>query len=315
MSRPDEAERRAELSRRSAAAGTLGAWMASLVLHASAVALAVRFGALPEPPIGDGRPSGGAGEVEFEITVRAARAGESPQPESASQVDVVPPADFADAIPPQPIDVRALARTLTDAWSRAGAELEARAESTPSTDPGVGSSLPIPEAPREATVEPALAQQPAAPAPEATDVARDAQIASSSGTPARSADGESSGNDSREASADTAKSATGGSAGDGSSSAKEPGFGGHAGLALTFGPRPEYPPISVRLGEEGHTLCALTIRSDGVVERVDVIASSGHARLDEAAKKALKRWRFRAPVPGAGTSGLRIQHRVTFRLE
>lgn len=319
MSRPVGAEKRAELARRSTAAGALAAWTASLVLHAAVVVLAVRTGALAEPPIGDGRPSGGAGEVEFEITVRAPRALEPAQPESAAEGDVSAPVEVAELVraqPPQPIDVRAIASALNDAWSRANAELAARAEVTPSADPGVGGSLPVLAAPTEAPAEPpelALAPAPPLPAPAATDVARNAQVASTGDAPA--GDARSGAGDSRAASADVTTSATGSSAGDGSSAAKEPGFGGHAGLALTFGPRPDYPPMSVRLGEEGHALCALTIRNDGVVERVEVIASSGHPRLDEAAKKALKRWRFRAPVPGAGAEGLRIQHRVTFRLE
>ncbi|MFN0242370.1 MAG: energy transducer TonB [Planctomycetota bacterium] len=312
MSRPGGAERRAELARRSTAAGALAAWTASLVLHASVVVIAVRIGTLAEPRIGDGRPSGGGGEVEFEITVRAPRAVESAQPESAAEGDVSAPIEVAEPVrapPPQPIDVRAIASALSDAWSRANAELTARAELTPSADPGVGGSLPVLTAPTEAPSTPlALAEEPPAPAPEAVNVARTLRDA-----PAR--DARSGAGDSRAAPADVTSSATGVSAGDGSSAAKEPGFGGHAGLALTFGPRPDYPPLSVRLGEEGHALCALTIRSDGVVERVDVIASSGHPRLDEAAKKALMRWRFRAPVPGAGADGLRIQHRVTFRLE
>jgi len=94
------------------------------------------------------------------------------------------------------------------------------------------------------------------------------------------------------------------------------GGGGTApGAVLTFGPRPAYPPESVRRGEEGRVLCALHIDVRGTVTRVDVLRSSGHGLLDQAAVDALMRWRFLPAQNDGRAVACRVPHWVTFRLE
>jgi protein TonB len=57
-------------------------------------------------------------------------------------------------------------------------------------------------------------------------------------------------------------------------------------------PRPAYPPISRRLGEEGKVVLRVRVSAQGTPLAVDIRQSSGFSRLDEAAKAAVERWRF-----------------------
>lgn len=79
-------------------------------------------------------------------------------------------------------------------------------------------------------------------------------------------------------------------------------------------PRPEYPRLSRRAGEEGSVLCRLQLGADGNVLGVEVVESSGHPRLDQAALQALAGWRFEPRREDGAPVAARILHRVTFRL-
>jgi len=60
-------------------------------------------------------------------------------------------------------------------------------------------------------------------------------------------------------------------------------------------PKPVYPAMSKRLGEQGKTVVRVLIGADGLPKSARVLQSSGYERLDEAAMEAVMRWRF---VPG-----------------
>ncbi len=60
-------------------------------------------------------------------------------------------------------------------------------------------------------------------------------------------------------------------------------------------PEPEYPALSLRLGERGTVMLAFLIGVDGRVKESKIQESSGYPRLDEAARRALSRCRF---IPG-----------------
>ena len=61
--------------------------------------------------------------------------------------------------------------------------------------------------------------------------------------------------------------------------------------------QPPYPSASRALGEEGNVELMLSIDERGQVSGVNLLRSSGHARLDAAAIAfALKRWRFEAAL-------------------
>lgn len=68
-------------------------------------------------------------------------------------------------------------------------------------------------------------------------------------------------------------------------------------------PRPPYPPLSKRLGEQGRVLVRVFIEVDGTASRAEIRQSSGFERLDQTALQTVQRWRYvpgkRAGVPEA----------------
>lgn len=68
-------------------------------------------------------------------------------------------------------------------------------------------------------------------------------------------------------------------------------------------PKPPYPPLSKRLGEQGKVVVHTLIGADGVAQKADIKQSSGFDRLDQAAVATALRWRYvpgkRAGVPEA----------------
>ncbi|HHJ80650.1 MAG TPA: energy transducer TonB, partial [Candidatus Tenderia electrophaga] len=57
-------------------------------------------------------------------------------------------------------------------------------------------------------------------------------------------------------------------------------------------PPPSYPRLSKRLREEGEVILELWVLEDGSVAELKVNTSSGYPRLDKAALKAVKQWRY-----------------------
>ncbi len=60
-------------------------------------------------------------------------------------------------------------------------------------------------------------------------------------------------------------------------------------------PKPVYPAMSKRLGEQGKTVVRVLIGVDGLPKSASIRTSSGYERLDEAARAAVLTWRY---VPG-----------------
>jgi protein TonB len=60
-------------------------------------------------------------------------------------------------------------------------------------------------------------------------------------------------------------------------------------------PKPAYPAISRRLGEQGRVVVRVLIGVDGSAQRAEIRQSSGFERLDLAALATVQRWRY---VPG-----------------
>ena len=57
-------------------------------------------------------------------------------------------------------------------------------------------------------------------------------------------------------------------------------------------PRPLYPPLSKRLGEQGQVVYSVLIGVDGLPQSARLVKSSGFDRLDQAALSAVMRWRY-----------------------
>ena len=60
-------------------------------------------------------------------------------------------------------------------------------------------------------------------------------------------------------------------------------------------PKPAYPPLSKRLGEQGKVITRVLIGADGVPQKAEIRQSSGFERLDQAALATVLKWRY---VPG-----------------
>ena len=57
-------------------------------------------------------------------------------------------------------------------------------------------------------------------------------------------------------------------------------------------PKPTYPAISRRLGEQGKVVLRVFIDAEGSPQQIEIRQSSGYERLDQQALEAVRRWRF-----------------------
>lgn len=60
-------------------------------------------------------------------------------------------------------------------------------------------------------------------------------------------------------------------------------------------PKPPYPALSKRLGEQGKVVVRVLIGVDGAAQQAEIRTSSGYDRLDQAALATVLKWRY---VPG-----------------
>ncbi len=86
-------------------------------------------------------------------------------------------------------------------------------------------------------------------------------------------------------------------------------------LAYASPMQPRYPPASVHAREEGTVTLRVLVDANGVPQRVEIARSSGHSRLDAAAKESVARARFRPVMQnGVAVSAWGIVP-IVFRLE
>lgn len=74
--------------------------------------------------------------------------------------------------------------------------------------------------------------------------------------------------------------------------------GGDLAAQMVSGKPPRYPIESRRKREQGTVVLTLTLGLDGAVDSIAVTGSSGFARLDNAARDAVKGWRWRPTLRG-----------------
>lgn len=61
---------------------------------------------------------------------------------------------------------------------------------------------------------------------------------------------------------------------------------------LGHNPKPTYPTVSRKMGEEGTVYLSVYILSSGLVQEVKIKKSSGYQRLDQAAIQAVQKWQY-----------------------
>lgn len=80
-------------------------------------------------------------------------------------------------------------------------------------------------------------------------------------------------------------------------------------------PPPPYPPLSRRMGEEGKVVLRVTVSPQGTAEEIEIKASSGSQRLDDAAVNTVKRWKFIPAKRGDVPVQSRVLVPIIFKLE
>jgi len=80
-------------------------------------------------------------------------------------------------------------------------------------------------------------------------------------------------------------------------------------------PPPAYPRASRRLGEEGRVVLRVRVERDGSPSRLEVQASSGSTRLDDAAFDAVRHWRFVAARRGDDNVAAWVLVPIEFHLD
>lgn len=80
-------------------------------------------------------------------------------------------------------------------------------------------------------------------------------------------------------------------------------------------PKPEYPAASLQLGEAGRVVLNVSVSAAGTVEQASVRTSSGSARLDQAALKAVRQWRFVPARRGGEAVAAQVLVPISFKPE
>jgi protein TonB len=80
-------------------------------------------------------------------------------------------------------------------------------------------------------------------------------------------------------------------------------------------PKPPYPPLARRMGEEGKATLRVLVTPDGLPERIELAESAGSPRLDEAALEAVKHWRFVPARQGETAVAAWVRVPIAFLLE
>lgn len=91
--------------------------------------------------------------------------------------------------------------------------------------------------------------------------------------------------------------------------------GGDIAAKVISGNPPRYPIESRRKREQGTVVLSLTVGTDGRVQAISLARSSGFARLDDAALKAVKSWRWSPIVRDGQPVIVRGEVRIPFVLQ
>lgn len=75
---------------------------------------------------------------------------------------------------------------------------------------------------------------------------------------------------------------------------------------------PVYPPDAARRGQHGTVLVLIRVSSFGLAEGAEVLTSSGHRALDQAALDAVMGWRFRPAVQDGRAIPFEMPMRIVF---
>lgn len=80
-------------------------------------------------------------------------------------------------------------------------------------------------------------------------------------------------------------------------------------------PAPPYPPLSRRMGEEGKVLLRVSVTPQGTADYVEIKTSSGSQRLDDAAQRTVRNWKFIPAKRGDNAVQSWVLVPIIFKLE
>lgn len=80
-------------------------------------------------------------------------------------------------------------------------------------------------------------------------------------------------------------------------------------------PKPPYPPLSRRMGEQGRVVLRVHVTPDGAAGEVLLHASSGSPRLDESALQTVRLWKFVPARRGAEAVAAWVLVPIAFTLK
>lgn len=80
-------------------------------------------------------------------------------------------------------------------------------------------------------------------------------------------------------------------------------------------PAPTYPPLARRMGEEGKVILRVSVNPQGTADSVEIRTSSGSPRLDEAAQKTVRNWKFIPAKRGDAAVQSWVLVPIIFKLE
>ena len=63
-------------------------------------------------------------------------------------------------------------------------------------------------------------------------------------------------------------------------------------------PHPKYPLIARKKGWEGRIVLQVKVDNKGIVEKIEILESSGHKILDNESKNTIKEWKFKPAMIG-----------------
>jgi protein TonB len=79
-------------------------------------------------------------------------------------------------------------------------------------------------------------------------------------------------------------------------------------------PAPEYPRDAMMSGTQGYVVVEFTINLDGGTQDISVVDASPQRTFDQAARRAVARWKFQPLVENGQPVEKRVQRRIDFKL-
>jgi periplasmic protein TonB len=80
-------------------------------------------------------------------------------------------------------------------------------------------------------------------------------------------------------------------------------------------PKPEYPRLAKRMGEQGRVMLRAHVTPEGMADEVRVHSSSGSSLLDESALQAVRKWKFVPARRGTAAIADWVNVPIDFKLD